>query len=100
MSELSNLIKPQRLKGESFADYKQRRADANTALKAWRQGRLIWESIKIVELKLNAKGFPVFPGMAGEDGVVARTLKIRKKVDGTYNKHEHGPIGTPSFKAA
>jgi hypothetical protein len=100
MGSIGKMIRPQRLEGETFEQYRSRRAEANAAIKRFRRGRFIWEAIKVVTMELNAKGFPVMGGMVGEDGVVAYTSRFRRKVQGTYDKAKHGPIGTPRYKAA
>jgi len=42
--ESKNIFVPQRLEGESFSDYKERRLVANYKLHQMAQGKLIWDS--------------------------------------------------------
>ena len=81
------LIKPARGHNETYADYVVRRAEGNRQIKQLMQrGRMVWESVKIVTLKLNAKGFPVHPMAQGEDALVKSKVQVRKKMQGTYRK--------------
>ncbi len=81
------LLKPARQHNESYPDYCARRAEGNRQVKLLMQrGRMIWQSVKNVTLKLNAKGFPVNPLAEGEDAIVKSEIKIRKRMKGTYRK--------------
>lgn len=46
MADKINSIKPERLDGESFEDYKLRRKINNISIKYWLRGRMFWDSSK------------------------------------------------------
>ena len=72
------LIHPARLHNETFADYKSRRALANSTIKAHLRGKLIWEASKIVTVGLNSEGYIV--GNPLEE--VARAVSIKRPIRG------------------
>lgn len=96
-TSIGQMIKPGRQPGESFADYRKRRAGANRAVKKWLKGRFIWTANKIVDIKLDDKGAVVLPGTP-EYAMSNRSIPVKKPVDGTYSWSKHGPIGTPAHK--
>ena len=81
------LFKPARGHNESWDDYVVRRAEGNRVIKEHlRRGKRVWDSVKIVILSLNAKGFPVNPMATGDDALVKSKVQIRKRMQGTYRK--------------
>lgn len=92
MSSVAQSIKPQRLHGESHEQYRKRRAESNGAIKRYLKGRFAWMSKKIVKVGLNANGKVCQPGE-----VAMMEFFVPKKIDGTYESWNHGPLGTLRF---
>lgn len=79
-------IKPQRLHNETHEEYRQRRREANAALKSYKKGRMVHVSKKFDVVKLTENGEPCGPG-----DIPAMAFLTTSKGK-TYVKHEDGEL--------